>query len=125
MTATTTTAVSDSASLRTAVATRLTAISPAVESEVIDTLVAREVARRKDMIVKGLDQLDSVTREFHKVNKPDIQNFNADGTVATSAYSKERLEEIKKAQEKLDKLTKALDKAIAKGDIGDLSNLVK
>lgn len=122
---TTTTATSDATSLRAAVATRLSSISPAVESEVIDALVAREVTRRKDLIVKGLDQLDGVNREFYKINKPDIQNFNADGTVANSAYSKDRLEEIKKAAEKVEKLTKALDKAIAKGDLGDLSNLVK
>jgi hypothetical protein len=112
---------------RTTVADQIKAISPAVEDRVLEAAVlfAREVTRRADMIVAGLDQLKKLETEGYKIAKGSVVTFNADGSEASLTYTKEQLEEIKKNDEKVKKLTGALDKAIGKGDVGDLSNLVK
>lgn len=112
-------------SINEQVAEKLAGISPAVNGKVVDLLVEKEVNRRVELITQGLSKLNEMDRETRKLSKPDVETFNADLTPAAPQFSKARAEEINKHREKVEKLTKALDKAIDNGDIGDLTNLVK
>ena len=107
------------------VAEKLSGISPAVSERVVDTLVEKEVNRRVEMITQGLAKLSDMEREMRKLNKPDVETFNHDGSPANVGFTKQKLDDISKQQQKMDKLTKALDNAIDKGDFGDLNNLVQ
>jgi hypothetical protein len=110
--------------LRETVAAQVAAISPAVEEKVVAHFVTAETKKRADAIVKGMDDLTAAQKDRAKIAKPDAVNYNADRTVASETYTKPRLDEIDKIDKRIDKLTKALDKAIA-GDMGDLLNLGK
>lgn len=114
-----------SKSINEAVASKLENISPVVAEQVVNLLVEKEVNRRVELITQGLAKLNEYDREARKLSKPNVETFNADLTPAAPQFSKERVEEITKHREKTEKLSKALDKAIDKGDIGDLANLVK
>lgn len=100
----------------------LAGISLSVESRVLDVYVEKEVAKRADAIVKGLDALNSLDRELLKISRPDNQLFTLNGGVASEGYTKARLELIGKAEKSRGKLVKALDKALG-GDMADLYNL--
>lgn len=110
--------------IREKVGEQIAALSPAVEAKVIEHFVQKEADRRADAIIKGIDKLTELTRERRKTDKGDIVSYNGDGSVATQAYSKDRLEANKKADEQIAKLTKAIDKAL-EGDASDLFNLTK
>lgn len=106
------------------VADRLKTIAPDVESKVVELMVEKETNRRVEIISQAIAKLDDMQREQRKLGKPDQQSFDGDGKEVSSGFSKERTEERKKLAEKMDKLSKALEKAIG-GDLGDLNNLVK
>lgn len=110
--------------IREKVGERIAALSPAVEAKVIEHFVQKEADRRADAIIKGIDKLTDLTRERRKTEKGDIISYNSDGSVATQTYSKDRLEANKKADEQIQKLAKAIDKAL-EGDASDLFNLTK
>lgn len=112
-------------SINETVAAKLSDISPTVNGRVVDLLVEKEITRRVELITQGLSRLTEFDRENRKLSKPDVETFNADMTPAAPQFSKARVEEINKHREKTEKLQKALDKAIDKGDTGDLANLVK
>lgn len=106
------------------VAERIKASAPDVEQRLVDMLVEKEVSRRVEVVGQGVGKANDLEKELRKIDKPDSETFNADGSTATATYTKARLEELKKTREKLDKLNKAIDKALA-GDLGDLTNLIK
>lgn len=112
-------------SINEQVAEKLAGISPTVSGKVVDLLVDKEVNRRVELITQGLGKLSEMERETRKLSKPDVETFNTDLTPATPQFSKARVDEIGKQRQKVEKLTKALDKAIDDGDIGDLANFVK
>ena len=115
---------SNTISIREKVGEQIAALSPAVEAKVVEHFVKKEAERRADAIIKGIDKLSELTRERRKTDKGDIVSYNGDGSVATQAYSKDRLEANKKADEQISKLTTAIDKAL-EGDASDLFNLTK
>lgn len=106
------------------VAERLSDISPAVTDKVVDLLVDKEVNKRVDNITQGLAKLDDLEKERRKHSKPDVQTYKEDLSPADPQFSKERVDAIQKLNQKIEKLTKALDKAIDAGDFGDLNNLL-
>lgn len=102
-----------------AVAASVAALAPAVEQDVIDTLVLREREKRSALIVRGFDELRSQENAFKKF-KPDVVTYNGDGTVSSEQWSKAKLDERNKAQEKLNKLITAIEKAL-EGDTQKLT----
>jgi len=106
------------------VAEKIAEISPAVNDKVIDALVARELDKRSDAILAGLDKLNSLKNDLKKI-KPDVGGyFDEDGNeTKPMQYSKAKFEELKKGKEQIDKVQKALDLAIDKGDMSKLYDL--
>ena len=107
-----------------AVAEKIAAISPAVNEKVIDALVVRELEKRSDAVLTGLDKIRGLQNDLKKI-RPDVGGaFDEDGTeVKPILYSKAKFEERKKLNEQIEKLQKALDLAIDKGDMSKLYEL--
>ena len=107
------------------VADRIRESGPAVYSRLRDAMVEKEIAERVSLLDKGLQKRFQLTTELRKVNKPDQETFNADGSLASGTYTKARLEEIKKAKEALAKHESALEKALASNDFSKLKETCK
>lgn len=108
-----------------AVKSGLSALAGRTRDAVVEHFAAKEAGKQAEALIKGLDKLNDLSREASKLSRPDIETFNGDGTSASVAFSKERIEQKKKLDEQIGKLTRAIDKADDKGDFGDLYNLVK
>jgi UDP-N-acetylmuramoylalanine-D-glutamate ligase len=81
-----------------------------VKETVISALAQLEINRRVELITKGIAKQDTLKKEFDKINRDDVVTYIKG--VQTSAMSDARFKEIKKAEEGLEKLSKALDKAL-------------
>ncbi len=92
------------------VAKKIIGSGTTVKEIVVDTLAQIEINRRVELITKGISKQDTLKKEFDKINRDDITTYIKD--VPTSAMSDARFKEIKKAEEGLEKLTKAIDKAL-------------
>ena len=111
-------------SITNAVAEKIAAISPAVNEKVIDALVARELEKRSDAVLGGLDKLRTMQNDLRKI-RPDVGGAfdEAGNEVKPTLYSKAKFDERKKLNEQIEKLQKALDLAIDKGDMSKLYEL--
>lgn len=103
----------------------LSNVSEDVNKRVVDVLVERDKEKRVNAIVAGLNKIDELTKKSFSLNKGDQVSYNEDGTVASATFSKERLVEKNKNKEILEKWTSAVDKAISKGDMSKLYDMVK
>lgn len=95
-----------------------------VEDKVIGALVEREVKRRSDALTQAIDGLSKMEGDRRKM-KPDLVTYNEDGTVKDQSFSKKLIDEQQKLDKKIDKHTKAINKALENNDYGDLYNLGK
>lgn len=110
-------------SVHAKVAEQISAINPKVEDKVVGVLVDRELTKRSDALVMVLDALAKLENDLKKL-KPDMEMYSPeDGSLAASAFSKIKNEEKKKLNEKITKYTNAINKALDKGDYGDVYNL--
>lgn len=107
--------------IQTKIAEKISEIAPSLEKEIIEALVNRELSKRSTAIVTALDELSKMEKDLKKV-KPDQQGFDGEGKVVSETYSKAKLEEMNKLKQKIEKFTKAIDKAL-NGDMGDVYNL--
>ena len=105
-----------------AVATSIKECAPKVEERIINALVEREVNRRSEAVVRVMDQISRDNGKLLRF-KPDLVTFNVDGTKATEAYSKEKLEERNKIVRAIDKASNAVSKALENGEYSDVYNL--
>jgi len=98
---------------------------PTVAQKVVDVLATREIEKRANTLVTGLDKLTKLRGDARKI-KPDQLAYGADcKPVGEGTYSKAKAEELKKANEAIDKLQAALDLALSdKADFSKLYNLV-
>lgn len=107
------------------VAQRIADSSPVVQGRVVDVLVEKELQKRSDAVVKGLEKLKEAEKDLYKI-KPDVCSYNADGSTLSEGWSKPKLEEKKKAEEYVAKITSAIEKALAdKPDFTKLYELIK
>jgi chaperonin cofactor prefoldin len=97
-----------------------------VGAEVVSRRAATEVNRRADLIANGLAKYDTMEKEL-KALKPDIPAvLRSDGEVLVDdGFTKKTIEARKKLTARLEKLEKAINKALEARDYGDLQNLVK
>ncbi len=101
------------------IAERVATSNPVVTQRYIDTQVEKEITDRVALLDKGMQKRFQCLTELNKVNRPDQETFNADGSLASGTYSKDRLKAIKDAREALAKIEGALEKALG----GDWSKL--
>lgn len=111
--------------IRAAVAAGVASLGGRTREQVVEHFATLQANKQAEALIKGLEKLTQLERDLQKINKPDVQTFNEDGTVASATFSKERIEERKKLNEQIEKLTKAINKADEGDDFGDLYNLVK
>jgi len=104
------------------VADALKASTQDVKQRVRGVLVEREIAKRVDLLDKGLAKLREAKGEVNKIRPP--VSFTADGTKVEGTFSKADFEVLKKAKEKVAKLESALEKAFAGEEFDKLSGLV-
>lgn len=104
------------------IADRIATLVPDVEEAVVSIMVTKELKKRSEAIVTAIGLLDSEERAAKRLGF-DIQTYDASGNVATEGFSKQRVEERKKSAQKIEKFTKAIDKAVTKGDMSDVYNL--
>jgi uncharacterized protein (DUF736 family) len=111
-------------SVQVKVAEKIADISPRVEDQVVEVLVGRELEKRSEALVKILDILDQLEKDMKKV-KPDQRTYSETGEELTATWSKSKLDERNKLNVKLDKIGKAIDKALDTGDYDDVNKLIK
>lgn len=107
------------------VAERVKVSAPEVYNRLRDSMVEKEVASRVQLLDTAFQKRRELSNELTKVNRPDQETYNVDGSVASQSYTKARLEEIKKAKETLAKMEEAMERALADNDWSKLKNLVK
>jgi hypothetical protein len=107
--------------IRKDIAARIAEINPQVSESVVSAIVSREVEKRSNAIVQGLDKLRDLERDLKKI-KPDQVTYDVDGKVKDESWSQGQLKSLTEARQKIKKLTDAIDKALG-GDIGDLNNV--
>lgn len=94
----------------------------AVREQVVTALVDKEINDRAGLIQKVLDMRKAAELDLRKASKADIETFDAEGKQSL-AFSKDQVKARKDAQEKLDKIDKALDKALGDNDFSKLKEL--
>ncbi len=100
-------------------------VGATVRERVVDVLVEEELTKRSNATLAVVRKLDEAMINLRKVDRPDTETFNADGTPASQTYSKSRLEDIKKAKELVEKLSNALEKAFEGNDFSKVLELGK
>ncbi len=111
--------------IREAVAQGLSNLGGRTRQSVIEHFASQKAEKQAQALIKGLDKLNGFERDLNKINRPDVQTFNEDGSVASATFSKERIEERKKLNEQIEKLTNAINKADDAGDFDKLFELTK
>lgn len=96
--------------------------APTVKDRLVAALTERELVKRVDLLDKALVKLRDFKKEVDKI-KPQDQ-FDLDGNKVATFLSKQQHEDLKKAKEKVQKLEKAFEKALAGEEFDKLSNLV-
>lgn len=89
-----------------------------VMARVKEAFVERELQKRTDALVKAFDKLTEARSDLKKI-KPDVVAYDEDGKEVSASYSKAKIDERKKAQEKVGKIESAINAALA----GDYSKV--
>ena len=93
----------------------------AVLARVKETFVERELAKRTEALVKAFDKLREAKGALDKI-KPDVVAYNEDESVASTSWSKAKLDERNKARKAVTKVEEAINLALA-GDFNKVYNL--
>lgn len=109
----------------TEVSDKIKSSAPQVRERLVAGLVEKEVASRVDLLDKGLQKRLEADREVRKCSKPDVETFDANGQSQATGFTKGAADALKKARESLDKIDKALEKALAENDFSKLKELCK
>jgi hypothetical protein len=102
------------------VADKIKNSAPEVQEKLISLLTEREITLRVNLLDKAFGELKTLQTDMYKL-KADQESFNEAGEVIARTFSKARLDERKKLQEKLEKLENSIGKAL-EGDFSKLKN---
>jgi hypothetical protein len=94
------------------VAERVKGAGDVIQERYIDTLVQKEITERVGLLDKAMQKRFTCLSELNKVNRPDIEAFDAEGKLVSGNFSKERIKAIREAKEALAKVENAIDKAL-------------
>jgi len=93
------------------VAEKIAGSNDTISAAVIDKMANTEINKRVDILFKSIEKQDAAKAALSKINYDDITEY-VDGEPKTK-MSEARYKEIKKAKESLEKLTKAIEIALA------------
>lgn len=113
------TSVQEKVSVQEKIAEQIAALSPRVEDQVVEAMVERELKKRSDAIVQGMDMLSKLEADLRKL-KPDQETYGPDNKLIAATYSKAKMNERKKLEERTAKAKRVLGKAIDNADFSDL-----
>jgi len=111
--------------IREAVAASLKNLGTRTRESVVEHFAAERAQKQATALIKGLDKLTALERDLNKINRPDVVNYDGNGDALPGVFSKERIEERKKLNEQIEKLTNAINKADDLGDFDKLFELTK
>jgi len=96
-----------------AVAEKIASAGPEIRKRVIDHLAEEKVAKLSNLVMKGYAALDDLEIQLRKL-KPDNKTYAPDGSGALlqEGFSHGRMEERKKLQKRITKLTSALNQML-------------
>ena len=109
-------------------AERIAKSGPEVAERVTEMLALKEIDRRVGVVDKALQSQDRLEAELRKLDKPDVKTYvsGPDGKqVPQEAMSGARYDSVRKTREQLDRLTRALDAALAGGTAKEFEELEK
>jgi hypothetical protein len=113
-------------SIHTEVAEIISKSNDDVRKRVINSLVEEKLKKHESLILDGLGKLKTMRTELEQLKKKGKVVYGLDGKPAGApVFEKAQVEEMKKAQEKLTKLEKALELALEKGDYTKLAEAGK
>lgn len=111
--------------IREAVAEAVSSLSDRTRAAVVEHFAAEEATKQANAIVVGLGKMTALEKERVRI-KPAPLGFDGGGQpVGEPMFTKDQIDQMKKIDEQLDKLLKAINKADDKADFGDLYNLTK
>lgn len=108
--------------IRQDIAAKIAEINPLVKDRAVEAIVEREVAKRANTIVSGLDKLRTLNNDLKKI-KPDQIVYDGEGKVQSEGWTQAQLKKLAEAKAACKKLDAAIEKAL-NGDLGDLNNIV-
>ncbi len=114
-----------SISIRDSVRESLKSVGPRTRDAVIEYFAEQEAGKQAQALIKGLEKLNTLERDYQKINRPDVVTYDAEGKEASKTFSKARIDERKKLQEQIEKLTNAINKADDGNDFSKLYELTK
>lgn len=106
---------------------QLSKLGPTIDGYVSDHMVDREMKKRGDAIVQGMDKLSQLEDQLEKLEKnPDFRTYGKDmKPTGEATYSEKKMGEIKKLTEQIGKLQNAMVKAYTDGDLRELNQLLQ
>lgn len=106
-------------SLRNAIDEKIATSGAAIRETAINHFADNERKRRSDIVVTAVNTQRELEADFRKINRADQVLYDASGAVAQEHYTKGRLGDIKKLNEKVTKLELAINKVLADGATSD------
>jgi hypothetical protein len=96
----------------------------ATRGKFLHVLADRESEKRVSALVIGFDNIQKLENEYRKLNRPDdVRYHDAEGTQASSTFSKGRIDELKRLKERIEKYDRAFNEAVAHGKFDELWKL--
>ena len=96
--------------IQEAVASKIIGSGETIKETVIGALAQIEINSRVEIITKAISRQDELEKEYKKVNRDDVTTYVKG--VPVNAMSDSRFKEVKKTEDGLTKLTKAIDEAL-------------
>lgn len=111
--------------IREAVAEQLGDLQGRTRNAVVEHFARAEAEKQANALISGLSKLSDLEKQRLRI-KPSPAGYDAKGApVGDPLYSKDQLDQLKKLDEQITKLSNAISKADDKADFGDLYNLTK
>jgi hypothetical protein len=112
-------------SIKELVIERLAKSGPESHERLIVAMTEAEMSKRHDTLLKAVKLIEEAENQAKAASRPDVQTFNVEGVVQTSAYSQNALKAYKAAKEKVSKLQTAFDLALESGSADAFNKLTQ
>lgn len=109
--------------IQQAVAEKLTDFNPLLFNAVADKLAGFEIQKRIELLSKAIQKQEQLDKDLKKIDKNDVVTFAAGNK--QEAMSKARFDEINKAKEKVQKLTKAIETCLTENNQDSYTKLTE